>query len=148
MPGSDSSLFCPLEERASCLARSGRFKPKGKSEMMSVYRCPWESFESIIGGIKPDEISGCVVVVPVSNPPAYLTRSRGWALEERFDAVGVTTASPCLEERDRLAHWLREGMHGPLTYLDRAGVDRCDPRTLLPMARSVVVTGLSSSRSA
>ncbi len=42
-----------VEEYEFNLAAAGRFKPKGKSELMSVFRVPWEEFESIIDGIKP-----------------------------------------------------------------------------------------------
>ncbi len=31
-----------------------------------------------------DTLAGTLVVVPIANPPAYLTRSRGYMLEERF----------------------------------------------------------------
>jgi predicted deacylase len=36
-----------------------------------------------LGEIHPDQLAGRVVVVPVSNLPAYLTRTRVWDLEER-----------------------------------------------------------------
>jgi hypothetical protein len=42
-----------IEESEFDLKPAGRFKPKGKSELMSVYRLPWEEFRSIIDGIEP-----------------------------------------------------------------------------------------------
>ena len=38
----------------------------------------------LIASLKPAEMTGDVVVVPVANSPAFLTRSRGFMLEERI----------------------------------------------------------------
>ncbi len=34
-------------------SHAGTFKPKGKSQLMTVHNCPWDDFESIIYDIKP-----------------------------------------------------------------------------------------------
>ncbi|MGH2966472.1 MAG: succinylglutamate desuccinylase/aspartoacylase family protein [Solirubrobacterales bacterium] len=44
----------------------------------------------VIASVKPAELIGTLVVVPASNLPAYLTRSRAWLDEERY--VGELTA--------------------------------------------------------
>jgi epoxyqueuosine reductase len=39
--------------------------------------------------------------------------------------------------------WLREGAHGEMHYMERGEVKRCDPRKVLPGARSIVVLALN-----
>ncbi len=43
-----------------------------------------EAARQLIAGLKPDELTGSVVIVPIANVPAYMSRSRGWSLEERY----------------------------------------------------------------
>jgi len=43
-----------------------------------------EVVHQVIASLKPEEISGSVVAVTVANPPSYVSRTRGWILEERL----------------------------------------------------------------
>ena len=84
----------------------------------------------VIADIKPDEISGSVVVVPVSNVPAYLTRSRGWTMEERL-APEVNRLYPGWSGgllSERMAHLLFSEfiMKSDLTIDLHTALDGCD----------------------
>ncbi len=84
----------------------------------------------VIGDVKPDEISGCVVVVPVSNVPAYLTRSRGWTMEERL--VGEVNrlfpgwAGGLLSERIAHVLWSEFIMAADYSLDLHSALDGCD----------------------
>ena len=59
-----------------------------------------------------------------------------------FDACRVTSAEPP-GTADRLAHWLADGRHGTMTWLERNAVRRAEPRKVLPGARSIVTLAAS-----
>lgn len=61
--------------------------------------------------------------------------------KEGFLAVGVAQAVPLEEERERYHEWLARGYSATMRYLTT--YDRLDPRTLLPEAKSVVMTIVS-----
>lgn len=42
-----------VEEWELGLKRSGSFTPKGKSERITVFECPWDDFESLVDDIRP-----------------------------------------------------------------------------------------------
>lgn len=56
--------------------------------------------------VDPHELSGSLVVVPIANVPAYLTRSRGFALEERspINMHGSFPGDPNGLLTERIAH--------------------------------------------
>lgn len=58
-----------------------------------------------------------------------------------FAACRVTTADPI--SSDKLTAWIDEGRHGGMRYMARDPKRRCDPRTLLPEARSVICCALA-----
>lgn len=58
-----------------------------------------------------------------------------------FFKIGVASAQ-LLTHGERLAKWLREGMHGEIGYLERQASQRLDPRLVLEGARSVLVPAL------
>ena len=60
------------------------------------------------------------------------------ALELGFTSVGVSQARELVEEAPRLAQWLKEGMHGEMTYMEGHFDKRLDPRKLVPGTKSVV----------
>lgn len=64
------------------------------------------------------------------------------ACEAGFDAVGVTpaTRAPHAEEFQR---WLGEGCHATMDWLARDPEQRCDPRLVLPEARSVIALAMN-----
>lgn len=55
-----------------------------------------------------------------------------------FLACGIAEAVCLEDEKSRLEHWLREGMHGEMSYMANHFDKRLDPRLLLENARSVV----------
>jgi epoxyqueuosine reductase len=68
-------------------------------------------------------------------------RVKRLAQECGFELVGVAAADP-LGESAWYLEWIRRGMAGEMTYLtgQRAAL-RCDPRSLLPSARSILCVG-------
>src|SRR5215471_18682155 len=61
------------------------------------------------------------------------------AIEMGFDACGIAP----LEDNphaDALDRWLAAGYAGTMTYLHRQAAKRKDPRLIMPVARSAVVT--------
>ena len=74
-------------------------------------------------------------------------RSLAEAIKERaralgFEQCGVTHAGP-IERRQALLDWLARGEHGAMAYMARDPERRCDPRTVWPAARTVVVVGMN-----
>ncbi len=61
------------------------------------------------------------------------------ALQAGFTQVGIARAEALVEERARLEEWLRRGHHAGMAWLARDVTRRCDPREVLPGARSVIV---------
>ncbi len=58
-----------------------------------------------------------------------------------FELAGIAAASPT-EDFSRFQAWRSDGLAGEMKYLtDRRGDLRCDPRNLLPSARSIVCVG-------
>lgn len=62
-----------------------------------------------------------------------------------FDRVGITRAAPLTQAR-YYKKWLAAGYAGAMAYLHRNVELRCDPRRLLPGARSVICVALSYRR--
>lgn len=61
------------------------------------------------------------------------------ALALGFSAVGICTLEPTAHG-DFIDKWLAAGYGGTMTYLNRQAAKRKDPKTILPNARSAVVT--------
>lgn len=55
-----------------------------------------------------------------------------------FDACGIAAAMPLDEDARRLEHWLKNGFHGSMEYMDRHFDLRTDPTKLVPGAKSVI----------
>ncbi len=60
-----------------------------------------------------------------------------------FDRCGVARCRPLEEHREMLKHWLAQGKHGGLTYMERNLDKRLDPALLVEGARSVIVCAMS-----
>ena len=60
------------------------------------------------------------------------------ALAVGFDDCGIARADALGEEEFPLDHWLSEGHHGELHYMERNAAMRRDPRLQLPGAKSVI----------
>ena len=90
----------------------------------------------VIDDIKPDELSGSVVVVPVANVPSYLTRSRGFANEERLilniNSVFPGSSGGLLSERlvDRLFNEFI--LHADFSIDLHSALEGCD---IVPFSR-------------
>jgi len=61
------------------------------------------------------------------------------ALSLGFDACGIARADALTEDATFLKHWLVEGRHGEMSYLERNFEKRTDPRLLVSGCKSVVV---------
>ncbi len=59
-----------------------------------------------------------------------------------FDLCGITKARPLKEREKILKDWCYAGMNGEMSYLARNTERRIDPRSLVPEAKSLIVTGL------
>lgn len=55
-----------------------------------------------------------------------------------FDHCGISEACFLEDEAHRLEQWLKKGMHGEMSYMERNSDKRLDPRKLMPGARSVI----------
>ncbi len=55
-----------------------------------------------------------------------------------FDHCGIAPAQKLDEDAVRLENWLRKGMHGAMTYMEKYFDQRIDPARLIPGAKSVI----------
>jgi epoxyqueuosine reductase len=60
-----------------------------------------------------------------------------------FDASGAVPAVVPEEERERLDRWLRDKMHGTMSWMARSAAIRKDPSLLVPGARSVWIGAIN-----
>ena len=68
----------------------------------------------------------------------YTALIKSRAKELGFLSCGVSRAEFLEEEAPRLERWLKEQMHGEMTYMERNFDKRLDPTLLVPGAKSVV----------
>lgn len=71
-----------------------------------------------------------------SNKYADLIKKR--ALELGFDSCGIARAEFLESEAPRLENWLKQGMHGQMSYMENHFDMRLDPRLLVEGAKSVI----------
>ncbi len=64
-----------------------------------------------------------------------------------FDACGVTRVHPLEADAQWIDHWIAEGLHGALDYLERNRDKRYNPERLVPGAKTMVVCLLSYEKS-
>jgi len=60
-----------------------------------------------------------------------------------FDAVGVTRPDSIPQAAERLRHFLAEGAHGDMDWMEATAARRGTPRALWPQVRSVIMLGLN-----
>jgi epoxyqueuosine reductase len=60
-----------------------------------------------------------------------------------FDLCGIAPSRILKEHETKIRDWCSSGMNADMTYLCRNPEKRIDPESLLPGARSVIVTGLN-----
>jgi epoxyqueuosine reductase len=65
------------------------------------------------------------------------------ALQLGFNSCGIARARRLDDDAARLEEWLKKGMHGKMSYMERYFDLRIDPTRLLPGARSVVTLTLN-----
>jgi epoxyqueuosine reductase len=64
------------------------------------------------------------------------------AAELGFDLCGIAPSRPLIERGQILSDWCSAGMNGEMNYLARDIEKRINPESLVPDAKSIVVTGL------
>ncbi len=65
-----------------------------------------------------------------------------FAREIGFDSCRVAACNAPAHAND-FREWLRDGAHGEMNYMQRGEEKRCDPQSVLPGARSIVVLALN-----
>ncbi|GAB4451304.1 MAG: tRNA epoxyqueuosine(34) reductase QueG [Bacteroidia bacterium] len=60
------------------------------------------------------------------------------AFQVGFDACGIARVEPLYNEARQLELWLKNGMHGKMSYMEKYFDIRINPALLLPGARSVI----------
>lgn len=81
------------------------------------------------------------IVAP--SPDLARKAIRDLALKEGFDAIGFTSATASTDAAKHLQHFLEQGRHGDMGWLENRADERANPQTLWPDAKSAVVLGLS-----
>jgi epoxyqueuosine reductase len=72
------------------------------------------------------------------RPAQHAQLMKKIAREEGFDFCGISAAAFLEDEAPKLEAWLKRGYQGSMSYLEKHGDKRLDPRLLVPGARSVV----------
>jgi epoxyqueuosine reductase len=65
------------------------------------------------------------------------------ARTQGFDVMGVTTPDAIPQAGGRLHQFLDDGQHGDMHWLATSAERRCDPRSLWPEVRSIIMLGLN-----
>ena len=65
------------------------------------------------------------------------------ARAQGFDVLGVAAPDSIPRAAERLRHFLAEGAHGDMTWMETTAERRADPRALWPDVRSIVMLGLN-----
>jgi epoxyqueuosine reductase len=60
-----------------------------------------------------------------------------------FETVGVTRPDSIPQAAERLRHFLAEGAHGDMDWMERTAARRGIPRALWPQVRSIIMLGLN-----
>jgi epoxyqueuosine reductase len=60
-----------------------------------------------------------------------------------FDTVGVTRPDSIPQAAERLRHFLAEGAHGDMDWMETTAARRGTPRALWPQVRSIIMLGLN-----
>ncbi len=79
----------------------------------------------------------------VSGNNTLSIRIKQKAIDLGFDLCGIAPSRPLMERENVLRDWCAKGMNGDMGYLARNIEKRIDPESLVPGAKSVIVTGLN-----
>jgi epoxyqueuosine reductase len=63
-----------------------------------------------------------------------------------FDTVGITRPDSIPQALERLRHFLAEGAHGDMDWMETTAARRGSPRALWPQVRSIIMLGLNYGR--
>ena len=80
---------------------------------------------------------------PGNDPAALKAALAHAAREQGFDVIGVTSPDAIPQALDRLQHFLADGAHGDMDWMETTAPRRGDPRTLWPEVRSVIMLGFN-----
>jgi epoxyqueuosine reductase len=78
--------------------------------------------------------------IDASALKAMLVRA---AREHGFDVVGIAAPDSIPQALERLQHFLADGAHGDMAWMETTAQRRGDPRALWPEVRSVIMLGLN-----
>ncbi|GBF27326.1 epoxyqueuosine reductase [bacterium MnTg02] len=76
-------------------------------------------------------------------PDDLKARVKSMALEVGFDEVRVTTTRSIPHAGERLMHFLGEGRHGDMEWMESTAARRASPHLLWPEAKSIIVLGMN-----
>jgi len=79
----------------------------------------------------------------LTDPLALKSALRNAAREHGFDALGIARPGSIPLARERLEHFLSEGAHGDMDWMETTATRRGDPATLWPDARAVIMLGMN-----
>ncbi len=79
----------------------------------------------------------------VSGNNTHSIQIKQKAIDLGFDLCGIAPSRPLLERENVLRTWCAKGMNGDMGYLARNIEKRINPESLVPGAKSVIVTGLN-----
>lgn len=74
---------------------------------------------------------------------SFSARVKEKAYNLGFDLCGIAPSGDMKEHGSIIRHWCSSGMNGNMTYLEQNIEKRINPASLVPNAKSVIVTGLN-----
>jgi epoxyqueuosine reductase len=83
----------------------------------------------------------CPMTAPIQAPDREAIRAFARALG--FDVVRFTRAETSAETRARLGHFLEQGFHGDMAWMEVNADRRADPKILWPEAKTAIIVGLN-----
>src|SRR5262249_19022706 len=79
----------------------------------------------------------------LNNPAALKAALVGRARPYGFDTVGIARPDSIQQAAERLRHFLAEGAHGDMDWMETTAVRRERPGALWPQVRSIIMLGLN-----
>src|SRR5262252_4880660 len=79
----------------------------------------------------------------LNDPAALKAALVGAARQYGFDAVGIARPDSIPQAAERLRHFLAEGAHGDMDWMETTAVRREHPGALWPQVRAIIMLGLN-----